>query len=61
VGSMFFDWDVVHSSSCISEVQKFVGSMFFDWDVEMYDPATNEPAKANTSDLNEELGQVIHH
>ncbi len=24
----------------------------------MYDPLTNERAKANTSDLNEELGQV---
>ena len=32
--------------------------MFFEWDVEMYDAQTNEPAKANTSDLNEELGQV---
>ena len=32
--------------------------MFFAWDVEMYDATTNEPAKANTSDLNEELGQV---
>ncbi|XP_046552884.1 phospholipid-transporting ATPase IF-like isoform X2 [Haliotis rubra] len=40
------------------EVQKFVGSMYFGWDMLMYDEATNEPAKANTSDLNEELGQV---
>ena len=32
--------------------------MFFDWDLDMYDPVTNERAKANTSDLNEELGQV---
>ena len=24
----------------------------------MYDPVTNQPAKANTSDLNEDLGQV---
>ncbi|WAR27505.1 AT11B-like protein, partial [Mya arenaria] len=39
------------------ELQKFIGSMFFDWDLDMYDPNTNEPAKANTSDLNEELGQ----
>ena len=33
--------------------------MFFCWDVEMYDAQNNEPAKANTSDLNEELGQVL--
>ena len=33
--------------------------MFFGWDVEMYDAQNNEPAKANTSDLNEELGQVL--
>ncbi|KAH9488603.1 putative phospholipid-transporting ATPase IF [Bulinus truncatus] len=40
------------------ELQKFLGSIFFGWDVEMYDDSINEPAKANTSDLNEELGQV---
>ena len=32
--------------------------MFFRWDIEMFDVQTNEPAKANTSDINEELGQV---
>ena len=32
--------------------------MFFGWDVEMYDHEKNERAIANTSDLNEELGQV---
>ena len=42
----------------ISELQKFFGSMFFQLDADMYDENTNEPAKANTSDLNEELGQV---
>ena len=41
-----------------AEMQKFIGSMFFDWDLDMYDPVSNEHAKANTSDLNEELGQV---
>ena len=41
-----------------AELQKFFGSMFFEWDVELYDPIMDEPAKANTSDLNEELGQV---
>ncbi|XP_052104565.1 phospholipid-transporting ATPase IF-like isoform X2 [Mytilus californianus] len=40
------------------EVQKFVGSMFIGWDLEMYDTENDQPAKANTSDLNEELGQV---
>jgi phospholipid-translocating ATPase len=41
-----------------AELQKFFGSMFFVWDVELYDADMDEPAKANTSDLNEELGQV---
>ena len=42
----------------LTEVQKFIGSMFFGWDKMMYDDKTDIPAKANTSDLNEELGQV---
>jgi phospholipid-translocating ATPase len=41
-----------------TELQKFFGSMFFEWDVEIYDSVMDEPAKAMTSDLNEELGQV---
>ncbi|PAA50764.1 hypothetical protein BOX15_Mlig014952g2 [Macrostomum lignano] len=44
------------------ELQKFIGSIFFGFDLDMYfeDPETGEKlrAKANTSDLNEELGQV---
>ncbi|XP_067014238.2 phospholipid-transporting ATPase IF isoform X2 [Anabrus simplex] len=40
------------------EMQKFLGTLFFEWDVEMYCPRTNEPAICNSSDLNEELGQV---
>lgn len=40
------------------EVQKFIGSMFIGWDKMMYDEKSDIPAKANTSDLNEELGQV---
>ncbi len=39
-------------------MQKFIGSMFFQWDTEMFDAQVNEHAKSNTSDLNEELGQV---
>ena len=40
------------------EVQKFVGSMFLEWDRDLYDPETDEAAKCNSSDLNEELGQI---
>ncbi|KOC61372.1 putative phospholipid-transporting ATPase IF [Habropoda laboriosa] len=40
------------------ELQKFLSSFFFSWDIEMYDEATEQPALANTSDLNEELGQI---
>ncbi|XP_003485770.1 probable phospholipid-transporting ATPase IF isoform X1 [Bombus impatiens] len=40
------------------ELQKFLGSFFFSWDLDMYDEVTNQTALANTSDLNEELGQV---
>lgn len=42
----------------ITEMQKFFGSLFFAWDLEMYDFVSDIPAKVNTSDLNEELGQV---
>ncbi|KOX76982.1 putative phospholipid-transporting ATPase IH [Melipona quadrifasciata] len=40
------------------ELQKFLGSFFFVWDIDMYDEVTNQSALINTSDLNEELGQV---
>ena len=40
------------------ELQRFFGSKFFEWDLEMYDEKTNEPAKVNSSDLNEDLGQI---
>nr|XP_022336878.1 probable phospholipid-transporting ATPase IF isoform X7 [Crassostrea virginica]XP_022336879.1 probable phospholipid-transporting ATPase IF isoform X7 [Crassostrea virginica] len=40
------------------EVQKFVGSMYLQWDLEMYDEEMDTACQANTSDLNEELGQV---
>lgn len=41
-----------------SEIQKIAGFLFFGWDLEMFDEELQEPALANTSDLNEELGQV---
>ena len=34
------------------------GSMFLEWDRDLYDPETDEAAKCNSSDLNEELGQI---
>ena len=43
----------------ILEVQKFTSSQFFGWDLKLYCESTDEPAICNTSDLNEELGQVF--
>ncbi|XP_060623427.2 phospholipid-transporting ATPase IF isoform X2 [Anolis sagrei] len=40
------------------EMQKFLGSFFINWDLDLYHEETNEKAQVNTSDLNEELGQV---
>ena len=40
------------------EMQKFLGSYFIMWDDEMFDEELGERAMVNTSDLNEELGQV---
>lgn len=44
----------------LTEMQKFVGAMFFRWDLDMYDERHDLRAQANTSDLNEELGQVSY-
>jgi len=40
------------------EMVKVVQCMFIDWDLGMYDEETDTPAKARTSNLNEELGQI---
>ena len=42
----------------IVQIQKFLGSLWFGWDIEMYDAAQGIQAQVNTSDLNEDLGQV---
>ena len=55
---VLFNYIIPISLYVTLEVQKFCGSMFFAWDIHMYDEETNEPAKCNSSDLNEELGQV---
>ena len=43
------------------EFQKFCGSLLLAWDLELYDELSDQPAKCNTSDLMEELGQVIRY
>uniref|UniRef100_A0A8B9KU42 Phospholipid-transporting ATPase n=1 Tax=Astyanax mexicanus TaxID=7994 RepID=A0A8B9KU42_ASTMX len=40
------------------EVIKFIQAYFINWDTDMIYEATNTPAMARTSNLNEELGQV---
>lgn len=40
------------------ELHKFIGSFFMEWDLDLYDTETNQQCIVNTSDLNEELGQV---
>jgi phospholipid-translocating ATPase len=39
-------------------MHKFIGAFFLEWDPHLYDEETNQPCIVNTSDLNEELGQV---
>uniref|UniRef100_A0A8C9RX74 Phospholipid-transporting ATPase n=1 Tax=Scleropages formosus TaxID=113540 RepID=A0A8C9RX74_SCLFO len=40
------------------EMQKFLGSFFIGWDLDLYHVESDQKAQVNTSDLNEELGQV---
>ncbi|XP_048844714.1 phospholipid-transporting ATPase IF isoform X2 [Brienomyrus brachyistius] len=40
------------------EMQKFLGSFFIGWDLDLYHIESDQKAQVNTSDLNEELGQV---
>uniref|UniRef100_A0A8C2ZUE8 Phospholipid-transporting ATPase n=1 Tax=Cyclopterus lumpus TaxID=8103 RepID=A0A8C2ZUE8_CYCLU len=40
------------------EMQKFMGSFFIGWDLDLYHEESDQKAQVNTSDLNEELGQV---
>ena len=41
------------------EMHKFIGAFFLEWDPHLFDEETNQAFIVNTSDLNEELGQVI--
>lgn len=40
------------------EVIRFAQSFLINWDLKMYDEKTNTYAKARTTTLNEELGQI---
>ncbi|XP_062998032.1 phospholipid-transporting ATPase IG isoform X2 [Elgaria multicarinata webbii] len=55
---VLFNFIIPVSMYVTVEMQKFLGSFFIGWDKEMYDEERQEGALVNTSDLNEELGQV---
>ncbi|XP_078236695.1 phospholipid-transporting ATPase IG isoform X4 [Pogona vitticeps] len=55
---VLFNFIIPVSMYVTVEMQKFLGSFFISWDKEMYDETRQEGALVNTSDLNEELGQV---
>lgn len=55
---VLFNFIIPVSMYVTVEMQKFLGSFFISWDKEMYDEEMQEGALVNTSDLNEELGQV---
>ncbi|EMP35362.1 Putative phospholipid-transporting ATPase IG, partial [Chelonia mydas] len=55
---VLFNFIIPVSMYVTVEMQKFLGSFFIAWDKEMYDEEIQEGALVNTSDLNEELGQV---
>ncbi|XP_050098834.1 phospholipid-transporting ATPase IF isoform X2 [Anopheles aquasalis] len=40
------------------EMAKFLGGFFMEWDRQQYDSDTDQPFLVNTSDINEELGQI---
>uniref|UniRef100_UPI00358ECF14 phospholipid-transporting ATPase IF isoform X2 n=1 Tax=Myxine glutinosa TaxID=7769 RepID=UPI00358ECF14 len=55
---VLFNYIIPVSLYVTVEMQKFLGSRFISWDPALAEPETKEPAMVNTSDLNEELGQV---
>ncbi|CDQ85139.1 unnamed protein product [Oncorhynchus mykiss] len=58
---VLFNYIIPVSMYVTVEMQKFLGSYFIAWDKDMYDDELGEGAQVNTSDLNEELGQVHTH
>uniref|UniRef100_A0A5F8GJ69 Phospholipid-transporting ATPase n=1 Tax=Monodelphis domestica TaxID=13616 RepID=A0A5F8GJ69_MONDO len=55
---VLFNFIIPVSMYVTVEMQKFLGSFFIAWDKDFYDEEIKEGALVNTSDLNEELGQV---
>lgn len=55
---VLFNYIIPVSMYVTVEMQKFLGSYFIMWDDELFDEELGERAVVNTSDLNEELGQV---
>lgn len=55
---VLFNYIIPVSMYVTVEMQKFLGSYFIAWDQDMFDEDTGEGPLVNTSDLNEELGQV---
>ncbi|XP_060681806.1 phospholipid-transporting ATPase IH isoform X1 [Hemiscyllium ocellatum] len=55
---VLFNYIIPVSMYVTVEMQKFLGSYFISWDEEMFDDEICEGPIVNTSDLNEELGQV---
>ncbi|XP_032878178.1 probable phospholipid-transporting ATPase IH isoform X1 [Amblyraja radiata] len=55
---VLFNYIIPVSMYVTVEMQKFFGSYFITWDEEMFDEELYEGPTVNTSDLNEELGQV---
>ena len=55
---VLFNYIIPISLYVTIEMQKFLGARFLVWDGDLYDTERNLPCKVNSSDLNEELGQV---
>ncbi|TRY92635.1 hypothetical protein DNTS_007692 [Danionella cerebrum] len=55
---VLFNYIIPVSMYVTVEMQKFLGSYFILWDDDMFDEEIGERPLVNTSDLNEELGQV---
>lgn len=58
---ILFNYLIPISLYVTTEMHKFLGSLFLEWDLDLYDAEMNQQCLVNTSNLNEELGQVCIH